>query len=76
MISGNADSTMGKIADINIVIPADQWKEEKPGEEHSEIRGLAIYQVAFMLNDFIEECVMERLGKTFEDVKFFHNNLE
>ena len=76
LISGNADSTMGKIADINVVIPASQWNEEKPGEEHSEIRGLNVYQVAFMLNDFIEECVMERLGKTFEDVKFFHNNLE
>ena len=76
LISGNADSTMGKIADINVVIPASQWKEEKEGEEHSEIRGLNVYQVAFMLNDFIEECVMERLGKTFEDVRANHNNLE
>ena len=76
LISNNPDSTMGKLADINVVIPASQWKEEKEGEEHSEIRGLNVYQVAFMLNDFIEECVMERLGKTFEDVRANHNNLE
>lgn len=77
LISGNADSVMGKMADINVVIP-----RRLPGEVDLadgvvfEKRPYAFYEAAFMLNDYISTCIRRKTGQTLEDVKRFHNNLE
>ena len=69
LISGNADSVMGKMADINVVIP-----RRLPGEVDLadgvvfEKRPYAFYEAAFMLNDYISTCIRRKTGQTLEDV--------
>ena len=58
LVSGNPESTMGKLADLNIKVPA------------------AFYQVVPMLNDCIMSQLADKLGVTFADVMYNHNNLE
>jgi len=58
LVSGNPESTMGKLADLNIKVPA------------------SFYQVVPMLNDCIMSQLANKLGVTFADVMYNHNNLE
>ena len=58
LVSGNPESTMGKLADLNIKVPA------------------SFYQVVPMLNDCIMSQLADKLGVTFADVMYNHNNLE
>lgn len=78
LISGNADSTMGKIADINVVVPM-QEKMATMGDISEEDKNLladVFYEVAFIVNDFIRACIMDKLGETIETLSRNHNNLE
>ncbi len=101
LISGNADSTIGKIADINVVVPRrtdvpdlSQYRPKEPmGNKGLGIRVeyplppevreqmplskmYSFYHIAFMLNEVIQQKVMEKLGGKYEDIMFYHNNLE
>ena len=58
LVSGHPESTMGKLADLNIKVPA------------------SFYQVVPMLNDCIMSQLADKLGVTFADVMYNHNNLE
>ena len=58
LVSGNPESTMGKLADLNIKVPA------------------SFYQVVPMLNDCIMSQLADKLGVTFADVMYNHNNLK
>ncbi len=49
---------------------------EVEGKEHTEIRKLLVYQIAYILNELIEEVIMEKLNLTFDDIMRNHNNLE
>lgn len=73
---GGKESTMGKIADIVVEIPRLPRGEQKEGNEPAPTRGLSIYQTAFILNEYIEDCVMYKTGQTMEDIIKNHNNLE
>ena len=77
LISGDANSTMGEMADINLVIPRRLSGEEGIDDDVIfEKRPYAFYEVAFMLNDYISTCIRQKTGQTLEDVKRYHNNLE
>ena len=76
LISNNPESTMGKLADINVVIPPVEHDKDDPTKEPTHTFGLSTYQVGFILNDFIEDCVMYRTGQTLDDIWTYHNNLE
>lgn len=77
LISVNAESNMGKQADLNVVIPRRLPGEEGMGDpEVFEKRPYAFYQAAFMLNDFISTCIRQKTGQTLADVARYHNNLE
>ena len=71
LISGNADSTIGKLADVNVVIPKPERKSKLPGD-----RGGSFYQVLVMVVDCVQAYVMDVLGLTSDDVHYNHNNLE
>lgn len=77
---------IGKIADLCVYIP-DPFNvinrvdgkfvvTEVEGKEHTEIRKLLVYQIAYILNELIEEVIMEKLNLTFDDIMRNHNNLE
>lgn len=78
LISTNADSTMGKIADINVVVPVENElaKMNDVSEADKNLLADVFYEVAFALNDFIRSCIMEKLGITTETLSKNHNNLE
>lgn len=78
LISTNADSTMGKIADINVVVPlaAELEKMGAISEQDKNLLADVFYEVAFALNDFIRAYVMDKLGLTTETLSKNHNNLE
>lgn len=71
LISGNADSTIGKLADVNVVIPRPERKSSNP-----EDRGGSFYHVLEMVCDCVQAYVMEALGLTSKDIHYNHNNLE
>ena len=71
LISGNADSTIGKLADVNVVIPRPERKSPYP-----EDRGGSFYHVLEMVCDCVQAYVMEALGLTGKDIRYNHNNLE
>lgn len=71
LISGNADSTIGKLADVNVVIPRPERKSP-----HPEDRGGSFYHVLEMVCDCVQAYVMEALGLTGKDIRYNHNNLE
>ncbi len=71
LISSNKDSTIGKLADVNVVIPRPERKSRSP-----EDRGGSFYQVLVMVVDAVQAYVMDELGLTGEDIRRNHNNLE
>lgn len=79
MSFNGADSTMGKIADVNVHIPRitrDELTKEGMQPYEGGALGEVFYNAAFMMNDFITTCVMKRTGQTFEDIIKNHNSLE
>lgn len=71
LISGNADSTIGKIADINVVIHRKPQQEDAP-----TMSGGSFYHVMLAVNDLLRVYVCEMLGLKNEDIYYNHNNLE
>ena len=71
LISGNAESTIGKLADINVVIP------RKPHDKDSTVgaRG-SFYQVLVMTVDLIQAYAMQDLGLKGDVIGKNHNSLE
>ncbi len=76
LISGNADSTIGRMADVNVVIPQVKHVRGDGTRPHPTSSGGSIYHVIVMVCDLIRAYAMERLGVSFEDVVYNHNNLE
>ena len=76
LISGNADSTIGKLADVNVVIPQIKRKRGDGAPPAPTSSGGSMYHVIVMVCDLIRAYAMERLGVTWEDVGRNHNNLE
>lgn len=71
LISGNAESTIGKMADVNVVIPRKKQPEDVP-----TMSGGSFYHVMVMTVDILRVYMAEKLGVTNADVHYNHNNLE
>lgn len=71
LISGNADSTIGKLADYNVVIPAKKWDPAAPPAS-----GGSLYHVMVMTVDILRVYMAEALGVTNQNIHNNHNNLE
>ncbi|MGI6665781.1 MAG: SIS domain-containing protein [Christensenellaceae bacterium] len=71
LISGNKESTIGKLADINVLIPRGERKSKLP-----EDRSGSFYHVMLMAVDCVQAYVMEARGLTGDDIRYNHNNLE
>jgi 6-phospho-3-hexuloisomerase len=71
LISGNAESTIGKLADVNVVIPTKKWNPEAPAAS-----GGSFYHVMVMTVDILRVYMAEALGVTNQDIHNNHNNLE
>ena len=76
LISANADSTIGRLADVNVVIPKIEHVRGDGTRPQPTSSGGSIYHVIVMVCDMIRAYAKERLGVTFEDVVYNHNNLE
>lgn len=76
LISGSANSTIGKLADVNIEIEriGAKTKEEKDNAGVAFVR--SYYQVVVMLVDCITSYIMDEQGWTNERISYYHNNLE
>ncbi|MGI6665780.1 MAG: SIS domain-containing protein [Christensenellaceae bacterium] len=74
LVTSVADSPIGDLADLKVVIPRavplDSWQDAPSAVV------LSYYQTTIMVVDVIMAYVMDELGKTFKDVQFYHNNLE
>ena len=71
LISRTADSTIGKIADITVVIPGVEKPEGAPAGT-----GGSFYHVLVQTVDMIRGYVCEMIGVTSADMHYNHNNLE
>ncbi len=71
LISGDAQSTIGKLADINVVIPTKEWDPNAPAAS-----GGSFYHVLVMTVDILQVYLAEALGVTNQDIHNNHNNLE
>lgn len=71
LISGNAESTIGKIADLNVVIPRKKQAEDAP-----TMSGGSFYHAMMAVCDLLRVYVCDMLGITNEDIHYNHNNLE
>ena len=71
LISGNGESTIAKLADINVVIPRAPRNSKLP-----EDRNGSFYHVLVMVVDCIQAYLMDALHLTGEDIHNNHNNLE
>ena len=76
LISGNAESTIGKLADINVVIERIGAKTREEKEKAGVAFVRSYYQVVVMLVDCITSYIMDEQGWTNERISFYHNNLE
>ena len=71
LISGNPESTIGQMADVNVWIPREFRRSPNP-----EDRGGSFYHVLEMVCDCVQAYVLEARGLTGKDVRYNHNNLE
>ncbi|MGI6665783.1 MAG: SIS domain-containing protein [Christensenellaceae bacterium] len=71
LVSGNPDSTIGKLADVNVVIPKKSWAEDAPPAS-----GGSLYHVMVMVCDILRVYLADKLGVTNADIVYNHNNLE
>lgn len=71
LISGNPESTIGQMADVNVWIPREFRRSPNP-----EDRGGSFYHVMEMVCDCVQAYVLEARGLTGKDVRYNHNNLE
>ena len=71
LISSNAESAIGKMAKVNVVIPKSS--DEMSREDSA---WWPFYHVDVQVMDFIREIIMERTKQTMKDIMYYHNNLE
>lgn len=74
LVTSRPGSYIEQKADIRVLIPVAHSKEDL--ETQPVALGLAFYQATVMMVDCVMAYVMEEKGLTFQDVKFYHNNLE
>ena len=73
LLSSNAESTIGKLADINVVIPA----EGSPADTVEAYFGTgSFYHTMMMVQDCVLAYLLDAQGLTVQDVYNNHNNLE
>ena len=71
LITKNADSTIGKLADYVVEIKTLPDPEGAP-----ELSGGSFYHVMVQTVDLIRTYICELRGLTFKDIAYNHNNLE
>ena len=71
LISSNADSAIGKLAKVNVVIPKTQMEMDR-----EDSAWWPFYHVDGQVMDFVREIIMERTKQTMKDIMYYHNNLE
>ena len=55
----------------------ETWDLTAEEREHMTLDQMEItYQIAFVLNEVLQQKVMEEIGETFEAVHYYHNSLE
>ncbi|MEA4945462.1 MAG: SIS domain-containing protein [Propionicimonas sp.] len=69
LVSSNADSTIGKMADVNVVIPVQADLKRNTG-------WWSFYHVCTQVMDTVREYLMHDMGKTIDDILYYHNNME
>ena len=73
LVTGSKDSTIGRLADLQVVIPKPVRPE---GEEVPDGCGGSIYPVMFMVADTVQSYLSEYMNLVPADIGFNHNNLE
>lgn len=71
LVTSDLDSTIAKMAKVNIVIP-----ERKDVEFCDDVAWWSFYHTNVQVMDFVRAIIMERTGQTVDDISGFHNNLE
>ena len=71
LVSSNADSTIGKMAKVNVVIPKKVNEKER-----EDSAWWSFYHVDIQVMDFVREIIIERTKQTMKDILYYHNNLE
>lgn len=73
LVTGSQDSTIGRLADLKVVIPKPVRPE---GEEVPDGCGGSIYPVFNMVADTVQSYLAEYMSLVPADIGFNHNNLE
>lgn len=73
LISGNAESTIGKMADYNIEI---KRLPKRNGETEDTLSGGTFYHVMLQTVDILRMYICDEKGLTLKDIVYNHNNLE
>ena len=73
LISGNAESTIGKMADYNIEI---KRLPKRDGETSDTLSGGTFYHVMLQTVDILRMYICDEKGLTLKDIVYNHNNLE
>ncbi|MGI6665779.1 MAG: SIS domain-containing protein [Christensenellaceae bacterium] len=76
LISGNAESTIGKLADVNVVIERIGAKTQAEREEVGIAFVRSYFQVVVMVCDCITSYIMDEKGWKSDRISYYHNNLE
>ena len=71
LISRNANSTIGKIADINVEIPGVEKPQDAPAGT-----GGSFYHVMVQTVDILRMYICDVRGLDLKDIVYNHNNLE
>ena len=73
LVTGSQDSTIGRLADLKVVIPRPVRPD---GEEVPDGCGGSIYPVFNMVADTVQSYLAEYINLVPADIGFNHNNLE
>lgn len=73
LVTGSQDSTIGRLADLKVVIPRPVRPD---GEEVPDGCGGSIYPVFNMVADTVQSYLAEYMNLVPADIGFNHNNLE
>lgn len=73
LISSNAQSTIGKMADYNIEI---KRLPKRDGETSDTLSGGTFYHVMLQTVDILRMYICDEKGLTLKDIVYNHNNLE
>ena len=73
LISGNAQSTIGKMADYNVEI---KRLPKRDGESDDALVGGSFYHVMLQTVDMLRMYICDVRGLDLKDITYNHNNLE